>query len=235
MWIVIILIGIAILAFWAIYDRAKNHGLTVSKQNTNEYSKGQNEMTGSFFCPVCGAWHTKNASENSVWFCGMECTLYDGDSNGNNPSVRIKNSKDLKKNYDNGFECVGYPMEVEKTITKEEVTKLKSQRDCPFSNQSVISLEGNRVLERNITSSPRCADTGYVVWRCDAGVYVTGICAWAKERGFLMENGAVEHGKVYPVMSNYTRRLWNTVEEYRAMSQDEIDAQAYGAYMDGAR
>lgn len=34
---------------------------------------------------------------------------------------------------------------------------------------------------------------------------------------------------------SYTRRLCGTLEELREMPQDEIDAKAYGAYMDGAK
>ena len=68
-----------------------------------------------------------------VNFQGMECELYPWYMREEGtPCLRIKDPKDIQKAYDHGFECVGYPDELVKSLTKEEYENLK--KHCVCSN-----------------------------------------------------------------------------------------------------
>lgn len=57
----------------------------------------------------------------NVIYQGIPCILYyEYLKPGDGPLVKVKNSADLEKAYELGFECVGHPTEVVKYISKEE-------------------------------------------------------------------------------------------------------------------
>ena len=60
-----------------------------------------------------------------VTYQGMKCTLhktYTTDTDG--PLVKITDPKDIDAAYALGFECVGYPDEIVKYLSKEEYAEL---------------------------------------------------------------------------------------------------------------
>ena len=67
----------------------------------------------------------------TVIYKGIECTLFDFYlSEDSGPVVRIKHSQDTGKAYALGFECVGYPDEIVKSVTAEEYEQLLKSGSC---------------------------------------------------------------------------------------------------------
>ena len=65
-----------------------------------------------------------------IKYYGIECELYEHYfTNYDGPYLKIKSSKDLEKAYSRGFECMGYPDEVMKEITREEFEIIKKTDD----------------------------------------------------------------------------------------------------------
>ena len=96
----------------------------------------------------------------------------------------------------------------------------------------VVGLD--RILDMSVTKNASCADTGYVVWQGSNGIYVTGIRSRADSHTFNYDRIS-RSNTIHKYHKAYTRRLCSTLDELREMPQDKIDAEAYGAYMDGAR
>ena len=92
----------------------------------------------------------------------------------------------------------------------------------------------DRILDMSVTKKPSCAETGYVIWKGDQEIHVTGIRSGATDDLFN-HNRICRSNFVHRFYKTYTRRLCDTSDDLQKMSQDEIDAQAYGAYMDGAK
>lgn len=61
----------------------------------------------------------------NVIYNGMQCRVleYYMDKDGG-PYVMIVNPADIDKAYEMGFECLGYPTEIAKRISREEYDKL---------------------------------------------------------------------------------------------------------------
>ncbi len=63
-----------------------------------------------------------------VKYKGMDCELYEHYfTGGDGPYLRIVSPDDLTKAYAEGFECMGYPDEVMKSITREEYQFFKKK------------------------------------------------------------------------------------------------------------
>ena len=63
-----------------------------------------------------------------VKYKGMVCELYEHYlTDGDGPYLKITSPDDLKKAHAEGFECMGYPDEVMKQITREEFEILKKK------------------------------------------------------------------------------------------------------------
>lgn len=92
----------------------------------------------------------------------------------------------------------------------------------------------NRILDMSVTQSASCAETGYVIWRGKQEIYVTGIRTGASDQIFNYDRIS-RSDSIHRFHKTYTRRLCGTLEEVQRMPQKEIDSQAYGAYMDGAK
>jgi len=64
----------------------------------------------------------------NVKYKGMTCKLLKYYiSKGDGPYVMIINSYDIKKAYEMGFDCLGYPTEIAKKISIYEYHKLKTK------------------------------------------------------------------------------------------------------------
>jgi len=59
-----------------------------------------------------------------VIYKGLKCILYETYMNDDRSLVKITDSKDIDAAYALGFECIGYPDEIVKYLTKEELAEL---------------------------------------------------------------------------------------------------------------
>ncbi|MBR3403560.1 MAG: hypothetical protein IKG67_15115 [Parasporobacterium sp.] len=123
--------------------------------------------------------------------------------------------------------------------TKREINlAVKELRDrvlnSMYESEEHYIVGLDRILDMSVTREASCAETGYVIWRGEQGIYVTGIRTGASIDIFNYDRISRSNA-VHRFDKPYTRRLCGTLDELREMPQDEIDAQAYGAYMDGAK
>lgn len=66
-----------------------------------------------------------------VIYKGMPCKLFRNYMRENDgPWVMIKFPSDIKKAYEMGFECLGYPDEIAKRITDDEYRRLLNRGEC---------------------------------------------------------------------------------------------------------
>ena len=92
----------------------------------------------------------------------------------------------------------------------------------------------SRILDMAVTQKARFAKTGYVIWRGKDEIYVTGIRTGASADVFNYDKIS-RSSTIHKFYKTYTRRLCGTLDELSELPQEEIDEQAYGAYMDGAK
>lgn len=92
----------------------------------------------------------------------------------------------------------------------------------------------NHILDMSVTKDPLCSGTGYVIWKGKQGINITGLRTGASDDMFNYDR-VTRSASLHRFCRFYTRELCGTIEELREMSQDNIDAEAYGAYMDGAK
>ena len=62
----------------------------------------------------------------TVRYKGLKCILYETYMNDDRPLVKIISPKDIDAAYALGFECIGYPDEIVKYLTEEELAGSKS-------------------------------------------------------------------------------------------------------------
>lgn len=62
----------------------------------------------------------------TVTYRGLKCVLCKTYMNDDRPLVKIIDSKDIDAAYALGFECIGYPDEMVKYLTEEELVELES-------------------------------------------------------------------------------------------------------------
>lgn len=272
-WIIVFVIGTAILAFWPIYDRVKARNDKIQKD------LGAAGQAAAFDwikrtvgeCPVCGKNHTgKRGGEK-----GDGCPFEDGDFfpiwkehllestvtewGGHferpylvweyddkvyltyKPDDYAVKTDQYGQIYVNAYYSALFCRreEWDPAAKKHEmdlaVKELRERAmNSVFETEEYYIVGLDRILDMSVTKEASCAQTGYVIWQGKQGIYVTGIRSGASAELFNYDRIS-RSGTIHRFFRSYTRRLCSTLTELREMPQDEIDAQAYGAWMDGAR
>ena len=116
-----------------------------------------------------------------------------------------------------------------------EVMRLRERTmDSIYETDNCYIVGLSRILDMAVTKKASCAKTGYVIWRGNDEINVTGIRTGASADIFNYDKIS-RSDTIHRFDKPYTRRLCGTLEELRELPQEVIDGTAYGAYMDGAR
>lgn len=270
-WIIAGVIGIALVGFWPVYDRAKNrNSKNASHAETQQMSAAALQDEKPWICPVCGESHNILGRRSSCPFEKSEYhTVPKGDmldsmftNTGGHYEFRffVWQYKDmiyltykpddlavLNDKYGNTLVSAYYsagfcsrgdwdPDSIDMRYEMSwEVVQLRERgMGSVYETDDCYIVGLSRILDMAVTEKARFAKTGYVIWRGKDEIYVTGIRTGASADVFNYDKIS-RSNTIHKFYKTYTRRLCGTLDELSELPQEEIDEQAYGAYMDGAK
>ncbi len=86
-----------------------------------------------------------------------------------------------------------------------------------------IEIPVGNIIKESITKDPRWCDLKYII-------YIN-----PKDSKILVNTDYEMKGNKVGLCIPYTRKLCDTLEEYKNLSIEYIESEAYGSYMDAAR